>query len=1373
MTQNNTQANPGTLTVGQTLNTTSGTPGTGAYFAVNLTAGTTYDFNATGLAPNSDEIVDATEESFAGLPVPGSVNSTSSSEIENFTADKSGVYYVSIYNNDAQNRAFTLSATVVPNSYTLANPVTLTVGQTIKASMESAADTDWFEINLQAGQTYNFVANGLGSGVFFGIQTLATASDSQNAVQAGTAASGITGYNFTADTSGTYAISVFAPSGASNLAYTFAATQVTDSYTLANPGVLQVGGSVSAKVESQNDANWFSITLAAGQTYTFTEIGLPPYATLAVYSAADARDTPWYFEPASNSPIGAATTTFTATTGGTYDVLVRDEVDNSTPSYTLSAGVASDASGGTTPPSSGSASGSGTFNFSPNQETITISSPSQAPTAFIGDGNVDTIAVTTGNAPTTPVDLSNATIQGVTAITDNDTTFAKGRYGVVLNTTQMSNIQDFNGSFEVVGDPGSNGYFYDNYGNASNFGTSAFTLAGNVSYFGIYPGTGKSVTIWMADTNQVVSVGDFDNTVYGGAGNDVDFLGAGLNRFYGGTGNDTIVLFAEDVTSSPHFPAGQVFDGGSGQNEILLCTGDKTPVGYSVDFTGDTLTNIQTLVAWERTASAIATATISAAQFAEITNYSGDIVVAGVTNVSLAGKSSVGPGTATDTIAPVNPYTSGAVFVATAGQTIDASKAVVSANGPGWILQASATGNSTLIASAGNDTLDAYATGATLDGGAGTDTFNLTMNDAAGATTAVTDTITGTSAHNALTLSGNSASDTIDLTGAHLTGVQALILETNATVKLTTEQLAAFTDGINGIANTALGNIPQLTTFAITDAGTVSPMAYGNAGAALTFALSDNGNTLDLRNFGGSVSKIIGGAGTDVIYLAAQNAANTIIQTGSGTTTIYAGAYPVTVTGGKGQTTYVASGNEAASTITESASGVALFGPSGSVAQLNGVQTIQFADGSVNLSATTVALNGGNNTLLANAGQTFALSGTASNWDSVTGSGATFNLSSAQAALIGSGNTIAFTGGTGNAVGLYDTAGTWDQVSAVSGDTVYLTNAQAAVTGGGAAISFAGGAGNVVGLYNTGGTWDSVYAPGGDLVYLTSAQAAVAGGGNNISFAGGTGNVVGLYNTGGAWDSIYAPSGGTIYLTSAQAAVAGGGDTISFAGGSGNIVGLYNTGGTWDSVWAPGGETIYMTSAQAAITGGGNAISFAGGSGNVAGLYATGGTADTVWAPGGETVDLTSAQAVITGGGDTIGFSGGSGNVATLQGTNGTWDTVWGSGGTIDLVSAQATIMNSGNTANLSGNSSIGLDAGNQTLAFSPGIGGQDTVIGFGSGDVIQLGASTFQNYSYLLNSGDLTQQGSDTVITLDANDTIRLTGVTASSLTSANFHFV
>jgi Ca2+-binding RTX toxin-like protein len=65
---------------------------------------------------------------------------------------------------------------------------------------------------------------------------------------------------------------------------------------------------------------------------------------------------------------------------------------------------------------------------------------------------------------------------------------------------------------------------------------------------------------------------------------------------------------------------------------------------------------------------------------------------------------------------------------------------------------------------------------------------------------------------------------------------------------------------------------------------------------------------------------------------------------------------------------------------------------------------------------------------------------------------------------------------------------------------------------------------------------------------------------------------------------------------------------------------------------------------------------------------------------------------------------------------------------------------------------------------------GADTLSGFASSDIIQLSHLDFANWTAL--QAAMTQSGSNTVIRLDASDTITLTGVTKTNLTSSEFRF-
>jgi hypothetical protein len=111
-----------------------------------------------------------------------------------------------------------------------------------------------------------------------------------------------------------------------------------------------------------------------------------------------------------------------------------------------------------------------------------------------------------------------------------------------------------------------------------------------------------------------------------------------------------------------------------------------------------------------------------------------------------------------------------------------------------------------------------------------------------------------------------------------------------------------------------------------------------------------------------------------------------------------------------------------------------------------------------------------------------------------------------------------------------------------------------------------------------------------------------------------------------------------------------------------------------------------------------------------------------------------------------------------------------GSNGTVNLTSAQATVNGSTDTLNLSGTSTVTANGGSDAFVFGATIG-KEVVNGFASTDTIQFSASDFANWSALQNH--MTQSGANTVITFDANDTVTLTNVTGSNLTSSEFKFV
>jgi hypothetical protein len=77
---------------------------------------------------------------------------------------------------------------------------------------------------------------------------------------------------------------------------------------------------------------------------------------------------------------------------------------------------------------------------------------------------------------------------------------------------------------------------------------------------------------------------------------------------------------------------------------------------------------------------------------------------------------------------------------------------------------------------------------------------------------------------------------------------------------------------------------------------------------------------------------------------------------------------------------------------------------------------------------------------------------------------------------------------------------------------------------------------------------------------------------------------------------------------------------------------------------------------------------------------------------------------------------------------------------------------------------------GQDTFTFNAGFG-NNTITDFNtSHDVLNFNPALIANYAAAM--ADTKQVGLDTVITVDATDTVTLTGVAASHLTASNFHF-
>lgn len=156
---------------------------------------------------------------------------------------------------------------------------TIGIGDQISGVIETANDTDWYAIDLSAGQVIDISQMGAGSGTL--VDPLLRIFDDTGA-QLATNDDIISGVRdslltFTVGTTGTYYISAEAWSTLTGT-FTLSVTENTEGTAdyADNSGTTAsaiVNGSVSGRLETTSDSDWFEISLDAGNRYLINQYG--------------------------------------------------------------------------------------------------------------------------------------------------------------------------------------------------------------------------------------------------------------------------------------------------------------------------------------------------------------------------------------------------------------------------------------------------------------------------------------------------------------------------------------------------------------------------------------------------------------------------------------------------------------------------------------------------------------------------------------------------------------------------------------------------------------------------------------------------------------------------------------------------------------------------------------------------------------------------------------------------------------------------------------------------------------------------------------------------------------------------------------------
>ncbi len=255
----------GTLAVGGSASGSLSLTGQHEWYKVTLTAGTGYQFNlaSTDLGSGQVAVYDATGHYI----VSGNDNNTIFGNSVFFVPTATGTYYIDASDTSGGTGNFSVSAVTAP--YGVAGNINttgvVTVGGSATGSIAYAGQSDWFKVNLTAGNQYVIDVSGTG------VIPSAALYDSTGAQITGTYVSDGAGgdlVTFEPTVSGTYfvaATGVFSTTGSVNVSVSTATPDVLGNNL--TTGTVTVGGSAHGTLATATQSDWYKVTLTAGTHY--------------------------------------------------------------------------------------------------------------------------------------------------------------------------------------------------------------------------------------------------------------------------------------------------------------------------------------------------------------------------------------------------------------------------------------------------------------------------------------------------------------------------------------------------------------------------------------------------------------------------------------------------------------------------------------------------------------------------------------------------------------------------------------------------------------------------------------------------------------------------------------------------------------------------------------------------------------------------------------------------------------------------------------------------------------------------------------------------------------------------------------------------
>ena len=214
----------------------------------------------------------------------------------------------------------------------------LTIGSYRSGVIEAGNDSDWFAVQLVAGRAYTFTVGGNSLG-----DPYIELFNSRGSFIVGDDDSGPgldAMLRLTPNVSGTYYVAAWGATVWDLGSYYVTASADDYSDATDTSGRVTVGGSVTGRIESADDIDWFKVTLSAGTQYTIQLKGAPSGAgTLQDPFFNGIHDSGGnYIAGTVNDDFGSGTESkvvFTPTVSGSY-YLAAAAYDTTLGSYTLS-----------------------------------------------------------------------------------------------------------------------------------------------------------------------------------------------------------------------------------------------------------------------------------------------------------------------------------------------------------------------------------------------------------------------------------------------------------------------------------------------------------------------------------------------------------------------------------------------------------------------------------------------------------------------------------------------------------------------------------------------------------------------------------------------------------------------------------------------------------------------------------------------------------------------------------------------------------------------------------------------------------------------------------------------------------------------------